>query len=48
MSTQHSRAVARLMISPSVILLLGWMLIPLTMTVYFSFQFFNLLQPGCR
>lgn len=46
MATQHSRAASRLMISPSVILLLGWMLIPLIMTVYFSFLRYNLLSPG--
>ena len=46
MATQHSRAAARMMISPAVILLLGWMLIPLGMTLYFSFQYYNLLQPG--
>ena len=34
------------MISPSVLLLLGWMLVPLCMTVYFSFLRYNLLQPG--
>jgi len=34
------------MISPSVILLLGWMLIPLILTVYFSFLRYNLLMPG--
>ncbi|SER55903.1 sorbitol/mannitol transport system permease protein [Tranquillimonas rosea] len=46
MATQHSRAAARLMISPAVILLLGWMLIPLGMTIYFSFLRYNLLMPG--
>jgi len=46
MATQHSRASARLMISPSVLLLLGWMLIPLCMTVYFSFLRYDLLSPG--
>ncbi|WP_138467866.1 carbohydrate ABC transporter permease [Poseidonocella sp. HB161398] len=46
MSTKASRAAARLMISPSVILLLGWMLIPLGMTLYFSVLRFNLLMPG--
>lgn len=46
MATQHSRAAARLMISPAVILLLGWMLIPLGMTLYFSFLRYNLLMPG--
>jgi len=34
------------MISPSVLLLLGWMLIPLSLTVYFSFLRYNLLMPG--
>jgi len=46
MATKHSRAAARLMISPAVILLLGWMLIPLSMTLYFSFMRYNLLMPG--
>lgn len=46
MATQHSRAAGRLMISPAVILLLGWMIIPLSMTIYFSFQHYNLLSPG--
>lgn len=38
MATQHSRSAARLMMAPAVILLLGWMLVPLTMTLYFSFK----------
>lgn len=46
MATQHSRAAARLMISPAVILLLGWMIVPLAMTVYFSLLRYNLLMPG--
>lgn len=46
MATEHSRAAARLMISPAVILLLGWMLIPLGLTLYFSFLRYNLLMPG--
>ena len=46
MATKASRSSARLMISPAVILLLGWMLVPLCMTVYFSFLYYNLLQPG--
>ena len=32
--------------APSVLLLLGWMLVPLTMTIYFSFLRYNLLNPG--
>ena len=46
MATQHSRGAARLMISPAVLLLLGWMIIPLAMTLYFSFLRYNLLMPG--
>ncbi|SFI42030.1 carbohydrate ABC transporter permease [Albimonas pacifica] len=48
MATQHSRAAARTMISPAVILLLGWMLIPLGLTIYFSFLRYNLLMPGAN
>ncbi|MEP0233139.1 sugar ABC transporter permease [Roseibium sp.] len=46
MATAHSRAAARFMISPAVLLLLGWMIVPLSMTVYFSFLSYNLLMPG--
>lgn len=48
MATKASRSSARLMISPAVILLLGWMIIPLSMTLYFSFLRYNLLQPGAN
>jgi sorbitol/mannitol transport system permease protein len=48
MATQHSRAAARLMISPAVILLLLWMIVPLAMTIYFSFLNYNLLIPGAH
>jgi len=34
------------MMSPAVLLLLAWMLVPLCMTLYFSFLRYNLLQPG--
>jgi len=30
---------------PSIILLLLWMIVPLSMTLYFSFQRYNLLYP---
>ena len=36
---------ARLMVAPSVILLLIWMIVPLAMTLYFSFRYYNLLIP---
>lgn len=38
MATQQSRSAARLMMAPAVILLLGWMLVPLIMTLFFSFK----------
>lgn len=46
MATAHSRTAARLMISPAVLLLLAWMIVPLSMTIYFSFLSYNLLSPG--
>lgn len=45
MATQHSRAAARLMITPAVAVLLIWMVVPLVMTLWFSFQQYNLLYP---
>lgn len=45
-ATQHSRSIARLMIAPATILLLGWMLVPLTMTLYFSFKKYLPLRGG--
>ena len=46
MATEHSKSIARLMVSPSVLLLFGWMIIPLSITLYFSFLRYNLLSPG--
>ncbi|MFV1531401.1 MULTISPECIES: carbohydrate ABC transporter permease [unclassified Phaeobacter] len=46
MATQHSRSAARIMMAPAVILLLGWMLVPLTMTLYFSFKKYLPLRGG--
>ncbi len=46
MPTQHSRVTARLMMTPAVLLLLGWMLVPLGLTLYFSLLRYNLLMPG--
>ena len=42
----HTRATVRLAMSPAVALLLAWMLVPLGMTLYFSFLRYNLLMPG--
>ena len=33
MATQHQRSLARVMVAPSVILLLLWMIVPLAMTL---------------
>ena len=46
MATLHTRTSARLMMSPAVILLLCWMIVPLVMTLYFSFLRYNLLMPS--
>jgi len=46
MATLHTRHAARLMMAPAVLLLLGWMVVPLAMTLYFSFLRYNLLMPG--
>jgi sorbitol/mannitol transport system permease protein len=45
-ATQHSRSAARFMLAPAVILLLGWMLVPLTMTLWFSFRKYLPLRGG--
>jgi sorbitol/mannitol transport system permease protein len=40
------RSVGRLLQAPSVIVLLAWMIIPLVMTLWFSFQRYNLIDPA--
>jgi sorbitol/mannitol transport system permease protein len=46
MATKESAKVARLMRAPAIILLLIWMIVPLAMTLYFSFLNYNLLNPA--
>jgi len=46
MATKASRSAARAMMAPAVILLLGWMLVPLTMTLWFSFRKYLPLRGG--
>lgn len=48
MATAHTRTLARTMMAPSVVLLLLWMAVPLGMTLWFSFQHYNLLTPGTK
>ena len=38
----------RVLLSPAVIILLAWMIVPLLMTLYFSVVRYNLMQPGAR
>ena len=45
MATRQTRTLARIMMMPSVLLLLVWMIVPLAMTLWFSFQNYNLLNP---
>jgi sorbitol/mannitol transport system permease protein len=46
MATHNTKTLARLMMAPSVLLLLVWMIVPLAMTLWFSFQNYNLLSPA--
>ncbi|HET7718127.1 MAG TPA: sugar ABC transporter permease [Bauldia sp.] len=48
MATRQTRTLARLMMAPSVVLLLIWMIVPLAMTIWFSLQRYNLLYPERR
>jgi sorbitol/mannitol transport system permease protein len=45
MATQQTRVLGKLAVSPSVIALFLWMIVPLVMTIYFSFLRYNLLDP---
>ena len=46
MATRQTATIARFMRLPSILLLLVWMVVPLAMTVYFSFRYYNLLNPA--
>ncbi|MEM9578234.1 MAG: sugar ABC transporter permease [Pseudomonadota bacterium] len=46
MATKASRSAARIMMAPAVVLLLGWMLVPLMMTLWFSFRTYLPLRGG--
>ena len=43
-----TRKIGTLLLSPTVIVLLAWMIVPLVMTVWFSFQYYNLIDPTTR
>ena len=44
MATRQTASLARLMRAPAIILLLIWMIVPLGMTLYYSFLNYNLLD----
>jgi sorbitol/mannitol transport system permease protein len=45
MATRQTQTLARLMMAPSVILLFVWMIVPLAITLWLSFQQYNPLNP---
>ena len=45
MATRHSQGLARLAVAPSVMMLFLWMIVPLVMTIYFSFLRYDLQNP---
>src|SRR5437660_1121319 len=46
MATANTRKLARAMLTPSVVLLFIWMIVPLVLTLWYSFQSYNLLNPA--
>ena len=46
MATQQTRVIGRFAVAPSVIVLFLWMIVPLAMTIWFSFLRYNLLDPN--
>jgi sorbitol/mannitol transport system permease protein len=45
MATVNTRKLARAMLAPSVAILFVWMIVPLVLTLWYSFQTYNLLNP---
>ena len=45
MATANPRKLARAMLAPSVVILFIWMIVPLVLTLWYSFQSYNLLNP---
>ena len=44
-SAKSPRRTGSLLVVPSVVVLLAWMIVPLVMTLWFSFQYYNLVSP---
>jgi sorbitol/mannitol transport system permease protein len=45
MATRNTSSLARAMLAPSVVILFVWMIVPLALTLWYSFQTYNLLNP---
>jgi len=45
MATQQTQVLGRALLTPAVVLLFIWMIVPLAMTIYFSTLHYNLLDP---
>ena len=45
MATRQTRTLARTMMAPAVLVLFIWMIVPLVMTIWFSFQNYSLINP---
>ena len=45
MATRQTRTLARTMMAPAVLVLFIWMIVPLVMTLWFSFQNYSLINP---
>lgn len=46
MATRQTETIARFMRLPAILLLFIWMIVPLAMTLYFSFRYYNLMNPA--
>ena len=46
MATRQTQTLARALLSPAVLLLFIWMIVPLVLTIYFSTLHYSLLDPG--
>ncbi len=46
MATQQTQVLGRALLTPAVLLLFVWMIVPLAMTIYFSTLHYSLLDPG--
>src|ERR1700728_4142599 len=48
MATQQTQVLGRALLSPAVLLLFVWMIVPLAMTIYFSTLHYSLLDPETK